>query len=466
MAGRSARKGIPKLSHEAVREHLVDYHFGRLAPGLNAAVELHVRSCATCQREGLNHLATQKREAVRLTRRLRRRRVGMAPVIRLLTLVLVLVLLILLIRVSTSRGQRLPWLGASYPGTGTSTPTANTTPAPSPTVATLVSAGTFGQASNGAVAVSGSADGKAVAFVTVVNGAVRVSTWDAKSRAQQVTMAYSASAVPGVLAWSPDKTHLAAATGQNVMIWNSADGTRLWSVLLPQGAAVRVYDAQSGAVVQRPDPATTFTQGAFLQWGQNGQVSSAPATAAGATAVATPDGPLVGLWQVNGSHIFAGADSHPYVGVSPADSAAHVALLSWSPDGRYLLWGSLSQPVQLSAPAATGWPTATAGVAAPAGAVPAPDPAAEAIAEHVAARQGDALLWFSPDGRWVAVCDRTAHVAPLVVMTRDQGRAVNQVAGVCQNLTASAVSWNPDSSGFILGLPSQPADSYMLPTHG
>lgn len=459
MAGRSTRKGIPKLSHDAVREHLLDYHFGRLAPALNAAVELHVRSCPICQREGLGHLATQKRAAVRVTRRIRRRRFG-TPAMRLFTLLLVVTLLLLLVLISTSRGQRLPWIGSAATIPKIATALTSATAVPTPTVTTLTSSGVFGQASSGAVAAATSQDGKVVAFVTTSNGAVQVATWDAKSRSRLTTMSYSDSAAPGVLAWSPDKSHLAAATGQNVMVWNVATGGQVWSVLLPQVSAVRVYDAQVGLVVQRPDPTTTFAKGAFLQWGQNGQVSPAPATAAGASGVATPDGPLIGIWQVAGSHVFAGTTGHAFVGFSATDRAAHVATLTWSPDGRYLLWASLSQPLLVSASAST--PLAT--VAPSGNAVPTPDPAVEAVAEHVAGRQGDALLWFSPDGRWVAVCDRTAHAESLVVMTRDQGRPMYQVASVCQNLTASALSWHPDSSGFVLAIPAQPAATYNLTT--
>jgi predicted lysophospholipase L1 biosynthesis ABC-type transport system permease subunit len=70
---------------------------------MNAAIERHVQTCQLCQREGLTHVATQKREAVRLSRKRSSRRDRTTP-LRLLALVLTLILLVLLVLVASSRG--------------------------------------------------------------------------------------------------------------------------------------------------------------------------------------------------------------------------------------------------------------------------------------------------------------------------------------------------------------------------
>ena len=68
MARRGSQQAGPRLTHQSVRAHLVDYHFGRLSPAMNAAIEQHVRSCDKCRAEGLAHLATERRSAARLAR--------------------------------------------------------------------------------------------------------------------------------------------------------------------------------------------------------------------------------------------------------------------------------------------------------------------------------------------------------------------------------------------------------------
>jgi hypothetical protein len=72
VVGRRVRRGrIPKLSHSQAADYLVEYHFGRLSPELNAAVERHVRDCPLCRRDGLVHAATEKREIQRHIRRVK-----------------------------------------------------------------------------------------------------------------------------------------------------------------------------------------------------------------------------------------------------------------------------------------------------------------------------------------------------------------------------------------------------------
>jgi hypothetical protein len=91
---------------------MVDYHFGRLSPAMNAAIERHVRSCDQCQAEGMGHLATEKRSAVRLGRRGYSGRSGGFPrVIALLAALLLLALMIYLLSTSSVHSARLS-LGA------------------------------------------------------------------------------------------------------------------------------------------------------------------------------------------------------------------------------------------------------------------------------------------------------------------------------------------------------------------
>lgn len=109
VASRNAQKRVPKLSHQAVRDHMVDYHFGRLSAQMNDAVERHVRGCEICQREGMVHLATQKREAVRTVRRSLRGR-GRGGSLRLIALLAALGLLALFLLYASDHGFLAAWL--------------------------------------------------------------------------------------------------------------------------------------------------------------------------------------------------------------------------------------------------------------------------------------------------------------------------------------------------------------------
>jgi WD40 repeat protein len=468
VATRSNRRNIPRLSHEAVREHLLDYHFGRLSPQLNEAVERHVRSCSICQQEGLGHLATQKRQGVRMARKRVRRR-SPAGLIRLLTLALTALLLILLVQISIARGLTLPWSTPKRHASPTVTATHPATATPAPT--TLTAALSFGSQSTGGLAVAVSPNGKLVALATggASGGNATVSIWNAQSGARVRSLVYNSTDAPGSLAWSPDGAYLAGAAGSQVLAWTVADGTVLWDLQLPQPPAIRVYDAPTGGVVQRLDPATAFGQAAFLQWGSSGTLTPAPASAAGAAGVATSNGPIIGVWQVAGTHLFVDSGGHAYAGISTADASAHVALLSWSPDGRYLTWQSLKRPVlapttagQIDGTPAPNAATATAQAAS--NELSAPDAVAQQMVGRVTASgHGDALLWFSPDGHWVAVCDRTGQSATLSVMALASGRVVAMVPGGCSGMTASALAWRPDSSGLVVAPPAGPVEVFNIP---
>lgn len=449
MAKGSNRRDIPKLNHEAVREHLVDYHFSRLSPQMNAAVERHVRSCQICQQEGLLHLATQRREAVRVTRKRGSTRRSTRQ-FRMFALLLSVALVIVLFLVTTARGQRWPWTGR-----GTQPPhatTASATPAVTPTIATLSAAQSFGSKSAATEAMAISPDGKYVAFGGQYSSTSSVSIWDTKNATQVRSVSLDTNGAIGSLAWSPDGSRLAGTDGTYVYVWNVANGSRLWSLLVPHPPAFRVYDVQAAVVIQRIDPSTAFAQGPYLRWGSNGQLSPQSGGIRGSPGVAMSGGSFVGLWQVAGSHVFSSGGGHAYVGMSSSDNAAHVALLSWSPDSRYLFWASSSGAVG----GAAGAPVA--------GEMSPPDATAASIAARIAqANAGNAYLWFSPDGRWVAVCDETTHGAPLSLVSLGSNRTAAVVHGSCAGMTASAFAWRSDTAGFVVAMPGQPVDSYVTP---
>jgi WD40 repeat protein len=234
--------------------------------------------------------------------------------------------------------------------------------------------------------------------------------------------------------------------------------------------AMRVYDAQAGVVTQRPDPAAAFANGTLLQWGANGLVVSAPAGAAGSTGVVAPGAPLVGLWQVSGSHIFLNAKNVVSVGIAPTDAARHTALLSWSPDGRYILWGVTVQLVAIAAansasatasPATqTAKPTATSSTIA---GVPPPDAVVANLAANLAQTgHGNVLIWFSPDGKSLAACDTSSSSSALLLYDISSARAVAAVPSGCTGLSLAGFAWDASSGRFLLALPGKPIAVYHV----
>lgn len=99
------QRSTPKLSHEEAVGQLVEYTFGRLSPRMNAAVEAHVRECQICQRQGLGHAATEKRQMARRIRRLRPgKRRGMSRGTRLLIFLLLLIVIVQVVIIEALRG--------------------------------------------------------------------------------------------------------------------------------------------------------------------------------------------------------------------------------------------------------------------------------------------------------------------------------------------------------------------------
>ena len=430
-------------------DRLVDYHFGRLSPEMNAAVETHVRDCAVCQRQGLVHAPTEKRQ---IMRRLRRVKPARALVSRrgrtvLLLLIVLLIVQLVVFEIVTQGALFSLFSGrASHPGASAATAAA-TAPAATPTPAALASSLTFAAASTGTIALAVSPDGKIAASAGPSNSGRAIQLWSVSTGKLVGTLDWPGDAVPGTLAWSADSSRLAAADGGIVVAWTVATGESLWNLQLPVAPAVRVYDVQAGGVIDRPDPAATFANGAARVFGTDGKLIPAPATA-GIPGVG--QSAAVGLWQASGSHVFASAKGSAAIGISADDAAHRLSLLNWSRDDRFLLWATVSQPVAVSADATHGGP---------------PNALAARLATAVAsagASSADGLAWFSPDGRDMVICDRTAAAAPLRVYDIASLRVLATLAGGCDELTTASLAWLPGATSFALAAPGKPIALYPL----
>jgi WD40 repeat protein len=426
---------------------LVEYHFGRLSPEMNAAVEAHVRDCAVCQRQGLAHAPTEKRQIMRRLRRVRPARALVSRRGRTVLLLLIVLLIVQLVVFEiVTQGALFSLFSGGASRHGASAPTtAATAPTATPAPAALASSLTFDKASTGAVALAVSPDGKIAASAGPSNSGLTIQLWNIGTGKLVDTLDWPGAAVPGTLAWSADSSRLAAADGGIVAAWTVATGESLWNLQLPPPPAVRVYDVQAGGVIDRPDPAATFANGATRVFGTDGKLIPAPATA-GLPGVG--QSAAVGLWQAAGSHVFASATKgSAAVGTSADDAAHRLSLLSWSHDGRFLLWATVSQPVAVSADAAHGGP---------------PNALAAHLATAVAANSGDGLAWFSPDGRGMVVCDRTASPSSLRVYDIASERVLATLAGGCDGLTVASLAWLPGANGFALAAPGKPIVLYPL----
>ena len=465
MAGRIGKRStLPELSHDEAMAQLVDYHVGRLSREMNAAVEAHIKACPICQRRGLRQAANEKRTIQRRIRHVRPTRRLLSKRGRGFLLFLTALVLAQIVILEVLRGA-IPLPGFLH-GIQRVTITQSTVTS-TPTPATLASSSTFAPASSTAGATALSPDGKTLATAST-RGTPVILLWNVSSGKQTDSIPWTDTTPPGILSWSRDGKQLAAANGSVISAWALPSHTPLWTLNLPAGAAMRVYDVQAGVVTQRPDSATAFANGTFLQWGSNGTLVSAPVGAAGSTGVVGSGAPLVGLWQVSGSHIFVNDKGVVTVGIAPADTSHHSALLSWSPDGRYLLWGVTAQPIAITAtntasttsPATqTAKPAATSSTAA---GVPAPDAIVANLAANLGqAGHGDALIWFSPDGKTLAECD-TLSPDTLQVYDIASARAVSVVPSGCTGLSLTSFAWEPSGQAFLLALPGKPVAVYSI----
>jgi hypothetical protein len=89
------------------------------------------------------------------------------------------------------------------------------------------------------------------------------------------------------------------------------------------------------------------------------------------------------------------------------------------------------------------------------------------VGELAQASKGDALEWFSPDGKLLAQCDRSgAGTSALQIWNRATGQPVLAVAGVCARLTADSLSWAPSGSLFAIAAPNTPVAVYSAALTG
>ena len=445
---RRKKTAVPELTHREAAEYLLDYSLGRLSPVMNAAVEAHVRTCDTCQRQGLRHTPSDRKGIVRKLSRVRparRRYISRRGQIIILVLAVIATAQLGIYRlVHSSQGDSATF--SILPSSSVSSA--------SHTV-TLKPALTFGSDSEDAEAIAISPDGKLIAGAVRTASGSTVIVWKLADASVSARLHWSATDLPGVLAWSPDGRKLAASDGTTIGIWTLPQQALIWTQTLPASPAVGVFDASAGTMVTTMNPAKAFSNGSLLLWGADGHLSAAPAGAAGANGIAAPGTPLVGLWQASGSHVFRAADGSLNIGFSQDDLAAHHALVAWSPDGQYVLWAEVRQPI--AEPSGTPSSNASAtGVAPPDATV------ADAITSLNSASSGDLLTWFAPDGTRLLICNRAHSHAALKTQEISSGNVIATVPEICDGLSVSSTAWLPNGTGFVVAISGHPLEEYTL----
>lgn len=439
------------LTHEEAVQYLVEFHFGRLPRELNDAVAAHVRACARCQREGLRHAATEQHVTARRLGQVRasRPRHGRARW-RIMLLVAALIAALVIAGVGQSRG----WLAEPHGhvsgtrGGVPATTAAETGPAHLQPIRVIAG----GSDEVSAVALSPSGAMLAIAYAADGTPAVVVRTTSTSTVVQQLS--WPGGALPGALTWSPDGTQVAGTNGSRVVIWSIKQAGPSVVATVPGGAHLRVLRAADGSVVtQSAVDDAAFAGGAVLQWGADGSVTSVSPAAAGPSGVLVVDGPLVGLWRVAGTDLYPTSDQHVSAGTGPDSATAPGYLLTWSPDGRFLLEGQADVPVAL----------AQAHTASTSGSMPPPDAVIASLAQSLAqAGYGDVLVWFAPDGQLVATCQRSAADVPLRIIAVATGAVVSQVPHACAGMALGALSWSWQSTSLALAVPMRPVTIYRV----
>lgn len=439
-----ARVAIPRLRHEQVVENFVDYHFGRLSPEMNKAIERHVRSCARCKREGLTNAANERKGAVRRLRSVR----GGKPLLgrrgRNWIMFLTLILLMQVVIYEVANGRANAVLALLSQGSGAQV-SVNTAPS-----VTLSPTNALPLITAGSSAVALSPDDKQLA---VAGGAQRsVTIWDVATDKAVRTLSWSGARPPASIAWSADGARLAAADGAQVVIWDLTSGATLWQLTIPSAPAMRVYDVAQQLIVGRPNPSTAFSGGA-LAWGADGALTAAPVGALGPVGVSTPQAPVVGMWSSAGSHIFSGGSGAALVGSSSTDASHGVILLDWSPGGHYLLWGALTQPIAVGA-------AQTSKTASQP-----PDSVVAELAARIGTAGGDAsaIVWFAPVGKLVAVCDQTSASANIQIVAIATGHVRYTLDEPCAGLTTHSALWSSTGKTFYVIPAKGPIEIYTIP---
>ncbi len=432
---------VSTLTHHEATRLLVDYHFGRLSPEQSSAVEAHVRTCTICRQEGLDHAPTEHHAALRRLVSVR----GARPAPRVRPRALVIALLI--------ATAALLILGTLRIGPGLLDSGRASMPPPQLVARTLLPLNTVS-----ATGVASDPGGSLLAVTTSSPTTILLSQANSGLLAQQLS--WPGSGTPATLAWSPNGHYLAATDGAMVAIWSvpgppSASrlhAVRLWVHAVPQSPSAAVYAVNNGQVVDTPDLATQLAQHAFLAWESDGTLSPAPDGAAAPIDAAAEGGPLVGMWRMGGTQLVPQPGGQVGVG-SRATDTPNAGDLDWSPDDNFVLWSRVVQPVALS--------SSTANSAAPG--APPPDEPLAVVADHLAARgSGDALAWFTPDGRAIALCDPSSAGAALQIVDLDSDLPIYTLPGACAGLSVTRATWLADGTTLVLALHDQTVQEYPI----
>lgn len=438
------------ISHEQATRYLVDYHFGRLPREQEIEVEAHLRVCPRCASEGLRHEPTAKRaagrklEAVR-PRKLPRRRRRFAVVA-----VLAGVVIVALMGGVVYAGGLPIVLGAfgvnAAATDGTRAAKASATPA------VLKPLYQLGQPPQTVGAIAASPDGRLVAVSGVRAGKRGIEIWRLRTRTRLAVLDWPGNAVPGAVAWSPQGVALAAADQGTIAVWDmGADRERMgapalrWGAALPPGRSARVYATRDGSSRPLDGAERSLDRGRFLLWGPDGTLMPAPVGAA-PNGVAPPGGPLVGMWQEQGTHVFVAPDGTVQLGISPTDIVGQKSIVQWAPDGRHLFWTNLASRL-----AAAGTSTEALDQ------LPVPDAVVGVWLRRLARDgAGDVYAWLSPDARQVALCAPRATGSELRVFDVATGRVTAAHPTLCANLDASLVTWLPSSQALAIATRNAP----------
>ena len=409
-------RSLAPISHATARAWLLDYYYHRLGEAREAALEAHARTCAACSAEDLKHLVTERMQAMRQPSRIRHPLTTPLAISLCTLLALSVVFAALLVFVAQHDGRlgALFGRGQSSNSGAVATPTLSPTATPLPTPIALKAISTIGTVNT--VTLAASPDGTAVAAAANGKGVEIYKN----GKAEQHLSGFDGFNAPGSLVWSPDGTALAASGALTLYVWKLSSGEAFTVPLKANpGTDLYVFDWAGHKVVGSYTATALFGASGLAQWGEKGQVAPAPLGSASGANIPDSHSPIFALWGgQQGVRLFRDPAANALdIGMNDADIAAHAALLRWSPDGRFLLWGYPRLAIALTATvngSLTSTPTTnvTAGVAAPNQGFAvfvtrlsmAPDPAAVIT------------LWPSPDGQRMIVMDGSVAPAQLSII--------------------------------------------------
>lgn len=470
---RGPKKTPPQLDHAAVQRLLLDYSYGRLPDAEEALLEEHVRACEWCREEDFRHLATERMRALQQRPKVRRQ----GPPKVLMGLLCVILGLMLgtsgfLVYTGMQNGT-LRALVHSQTATSappTATPTRSSTPPEGPI--SLKPGVTIGK--KNIVTIAWSPDGTALAtganpdVASASPGGVVIYTRAGKTIHLP---GFEGFAAPGTIAWSPDGARIAAAGHLTLYAWDATTGMQAARINLPQlpGTNLYIFDATTGNTVGSV-PASAFATSGFMQWTASGQVIAAPTTAAGAANVPKLKSAIIALWgNQQGIRIFRDASNTAYIGMNDADIQAHAALLRWSPDHHFILWGYPRVPISTTVLGAA--TTSAQGQTA----VDSPNPAVASLVNQLGqapTTQSSIIIWPAADGTRLAVYDGISTGTPAgpvyAILDATSGAPVNTCAFPAPaTVMLNALSWqslNPVAIAFASG--QAPVTQFSAPPGG